>query len=83
MSYLRCPSKPPIQAWTILQRAVSHQPHITVQLQKILEPIALPVATKSRAVRPQQEITKIYSTVGIEERRAVLNKWFDPRGIIS
>jgi hypothetical protein len=77
-----------IQAWTILQRARSHQPHIAEQLQKILEgdtkrfvPVvaAVEVSTRGQVASPPREIIKIYSTVGIEERRAILNKWFDRR----
>jgi hypothetical protein len=68
-----------IQASTILERAKSHQPHIAGQ------PVAVAVAvvTKSQAVSQPREITKIYSNVGIEERRAILNEWFDLRGGIS
>ena len=79
-----------LRALTILRRAALLQPHIAISLRRILEQdkdrfepvaVAIAVATKDGVTSAQQEMSTIYSTVSIEQRRAIWSQWLDSPGM--
>lgn len=80
-----------VRALTLLWRALPHQPHVARQVRELLErdptrlgPIAVAItaAASNRFLSGRQEVSKIYSNVSIEERRAILEQWLGPNEVI-
>ncbi|MDX3583434.1 hypothetical protein [Streptomyces europaeiscabiei] len=76
-----------LRALTVLHRALPQHPVIAGQVRRILErdrgrlePIAVTVAAvaNDRSLSAKQGVSKIYSTVSIDDRRVIWDRWLGP-----
>ena len=75
------------RALTLLWRARSHQPELARHARSMIErdPESWEQAAVAASVLAERglrgaagEVSRIYSTIGIEERRAILDQWMNP-----
>jgi hypothetical protein len=79
-----------LRALIFLRRAALLQPHIAAGLRPILErdkdrfepvTVAIAVAARDGIASGQQEMSRIYATVSIEQRRAIWSQWLSYPGV--